>query len=126
TRGQNTTGTSPFETNSLEGSQPKKQIPVLDGARAIACLSVLVYHISIRSGKSGIWGPVHTIHDIPGMFAFFVSSFAYYGESGVILFFLLSSFLLFLPYAKALLFEAPWPSLRRFYLRRIFRILPGY
>ena len=75
--------------------------------------------------KSGIWGPVYNIHDVPGMLAFFVASVAYYGESGVIFFFLLSSFLLFLPYAKALLFEDPWPSLRRFYLRRIFRILPG-
>ena len=124
--GQNTTASSLSETNALAGSQPKKQIPVLDGARAIACLSVLVYHMSLRSGKSGIWGPVYNIHDVPGMLTFFVASVAYYGESGVIFFFLLSSFLLFLPYAKALLFEDPWPSLRRFYLRRIFRILPGY
>jgi peptidoglycan/LPS O-acetylase OafA/YrhL len=124
--GQNTTASGPSETNSLERSQPQKQIPVLDGARAIACLSVLVYHMSLRSGKGGIWGPVHTIHDVLGILTFVVASVAYYGESGIILFFLLSSFLLFLPYAKALLFESRWPSLRRFYLRRIFRILPGY
>jgi len=124
--GQNTLASSSSETNSLAESQPKKQIPVLDGARAIACLSVLVYHISLRSGKGGIWGAVHTIHNVPSILAFFVASVGYYGESGVILFFLLSSFLLFLPYAKALLFESRWPSLRRFYLRRIFRILPGY
>src|SRR5205807_1558997 len=98
--GQNTTASNPSETNVLEGSQQKKQIPVLDGVRAIACLSVLVYHMSLKSGQSGIWSPIYTIHDVPGIFAFFVASFAYYGESGVILFFLLSSFLLFLPYAK--------------------------
>jgi peptidoglycan/LPS O-acetylase OafA/YrhL len=35
--------------------------------------------------------------------------------------------LLFLPYAKALLFaEEQWPSIKRFYVRRIFRIWPGY
>ena len=65
--GQNTTASGPSETNLLEGSQPKKQIPVLDGARAIACLSVLVYHLSLRSGKGGIWGAVHTIHNVPGI-----------------------------------------------------------
>lgn len=42
------------------------------------------------------------------------------------LFFVLSGFLLFLPFAKALLFEKNWPSIRRFYTRRIFRILPAY
>jgi peptidoglycan/LPS O-acetylase OafA/YrhL len=124
--GQNTLASSPSETNSLVESQPKKQISVLDGVRAIACLSVLVFHMSVRSGNRGIWNPIHNIHDVPGVLTFFVASVAYYGESGVILFFLLSGFLLFLPYAKALLFESPWPSLRRFYLRRTFRILPGY
>src|SRR5260370_6186502 len=60
------------------------------------------------------------------MLADFVSTLAYAGDSGVILFFLLAGFLLFLPYAKALLFQSPWPSFYRYYLRRIFRILPGY
>jgi peptidoglycan/LPS O-acetylase OafA/YrhL len=48
------------------------------------------------------------------------------GNSGVTLFFVLSGFLLFLPYARALLFARPWPDTRRFYLRRALRILPGY
>jgi peptidoglycan/LPS O-acetylase OafA/YrhL len=52
--------------------------------------------------------------------------FAEFGESGVILFFVLSGFLLFLPYAKALLLESAWPSARRYYLRRIFRVVPSY
>ena len=53
-------------------------------------------------------------------------AFALAGSSGVTLFFVLSGFLLFTPYARSLLFDAQWPSLRRFYLRRAFRILPGY
>ena len=48
------------------------------------------------------------------------------GGSGVTLFFVLSGFLLFLPYANALLYENRWPSARRFYLRRVFRIVPAY
>ena len=117
---------SPSATISLAESTSDKQIPVLDGVRAIACLSVLIYHWSYAAGKQSIWKPLHDIHDVPGMLAYFAAMLAYGGDSGVILFFLLSGFLLFLPYAKALLFEGPWPGLRRFYLRRIFRILPGY
>src|SRR2546429_3822760 len=107
------------ETTSLEVSKPKSQIPVLDGVRAVACLAVLSYHVNFLARNYGIWRPLHGINTL-------IATLAYFGESGVILFFLLSSFLLFLPYAKSLLFDSPWPSLRRFYLRRIFRILPGY
>lgn len=55
-----------------------------------------------------------------------LSSIVMTGSSGVTLFFILSGFLLFLPYAKALLFDARWPSMRQFYVKRAFRILPGY
>src|SRR5260370_37530345 len=55
-----------------------------------------------------------------------LAAFLNSGESAVILFFLLSSFLLFLPFTKALLFGGSWPSIPRFYIRRFFRILPGY
>lgn len=113
-------------TNGLKGRASKNQIPVLDGVRAIACLGVLLFHASFIAGGRGIWNPVHHIHDILGIFIYFSCTFAYAGNSGVILFFVLSGFLLFLPYSKALLFDSAWPSSRRFYLRRIFRILPGY
>lgn len=111
---------------ALRENKPKNQIPVLDGARAIACLGVLSFHASFIAGGRGIWEPVHHIHNLPGILAYLAGTLAYSGYSGVILFFLLSGFLLFLPYAKALLFDSAWPSLNRFYLRRIFRILPGY
>jgi peptidoglycan/LPS O-acetylase OafA/YrhL len=112
-------GLNQAETSSQSVSKPKNQIPVLDGVRAIACLAVLSYHVNFLARNSGLWQPSH------GM-TILVGALAYFGESGVTLFFLLSSFLLFLPYAKSLLFDTPWPSLRRFYLRRIFRIVPGY
>lgn len=48
------------------------------------------------------------------------------GASGVTLFFVLSGFLLFLPFANALLYQHKWPSTRRFYLRRVSRIVPAY
>ncbi|HEY4033413.1 MAG TPA: acyltransferase [Ktedonobacteraceae bacterium] len=114
------------EINTLEENKSKNQIPALDGVRAIACLGVLLSHLTAIAVGTGIWGPVHAIHDIPGVLDYFALSLSNGGYTGIYLFFILSGFLLFLPYAKALLFESPWPGLRRFYLRRIFRILPGY
>jgi peptidoglycan/LPS O-acetylase OafA/YrhL len=106
-------------TQSLEVSKPKNQILVLDGLRAIACLAVISYHLNSLSAKYAIWTPHHSIYNL-------LAPIIYFGESGVILFFLLSGFLLFLPYAKSLVFNTIWPSSRRFYLRRFFRIIPAY
>lgn len=55
-----------------------------------------------------------------------LASFWVFGNTGVQLFFVLSGFLLFLPYARALLFQEKWPVTRQFYKRRALRILPGY
>jgi peptidoglycan/LPS O-acetylase OafA/YrhL len=124
--GQNRTVFSSSTTHALEENQRKKHIFVLDGIRAIACLAVLTYHMNLVSTGFHLWHPLLYIHTLSDFFAYFATSIAWFGESGVILFFLLSGFLLFLPFAKALLFGHPWPSLRRFYIRRIFRIIPGY
>ena len=89
-------------------------ILVLDGLRAIATLMVISFHIQ---QKAFIWNK----WDQP-----WISAFWTFGGSGVTLFFVLSGFLLFLPYAKALLFQSSWPSIKQFYLRRALRILPAY
>jgi len=110
-------------TDSLEISKPKNHLLVLDGIRAVACLLVLLHHIVVHvilpAHWSGIWNP-------SGKIQVLLAAGLEFGDSGVILFFLLSSFLLFLPFAKALLFGGQWPSLSRFYIRRFFRIIPGY
>jgi peptidoglycan/LPS O-acetylase OafA/YrhL len=96
----------------------KNTIAVLDGVRAFACLFVIIYHINRTFGENPfIW----SIPSYP-----LSTSIVTAGATGVMLFFVLSGFLLFMPYAKALLFDAPWPSARVFYLRRALRILPGY
>ena len=107
-------------THLLDDGKQKKSIKALDGVRAIACFSVLLFHVNFSLGASHIWLP-----GVRGLQAL-VNAFAIYGQCGVVLFFVLSGFLLFLPYAKALLFDSAWPSLRLFYLRRIFRIVPAY
>lgn len=107
-------------TNLLDSGKQKNAIKVLDGVRAIACLSVLMFHVNFSLSTNHIWlPPVSGIQTL-------VNAIAIYGQCGVVLFFVLSGFLLFLPYAKALLFDGTWPSLRQFYLRRIFRIIPAY
>lgn len=96
----------------------KSTIAVLDGVRACAILMVIAFHIDWNYGNfKKLWD----WHDNP-----LASSVAIAGGTGVTLFFVLSGFLLFLPYAKALLFAGRWPLARTFYLRRALRIFPGY
>ncbi len=91
-------------------------IAILDGVRACAILLVITFHVN-RANHDQIWD----WHTNP-----LISSLSTAGGSGVTLFFVLSGFLLFLPYAKALLFAERWPLARTFYLRRALRIMPGY
>src|SRR5437016_6883224 len=101
-----------------EGKQDTKKnsIAVLDGVRACAILFVMVFHINRITGDN-LW----SISENP-----LASSVSTAGGTGVTLFFVLSGFLLFMPFAKALLFNTQWPLNRVFYLRRFLRIIPGY
>ncbi len=105
---------------TLEDKQVKGNIYVLDGIRAIACLSVVMYHIGLITTQDiALWSP----RTAPS----FLAALAFSGDTGVTLFFVLSGFLLFLPYAKSLLFnDGRWPSTWQFYIRRALRILPVY
>ncbi len=96
----------------------KFSIAVLDGVRAFACLFVIVFHVNRTFGENPfIWNiPSHPL----------AQSLMTARATGVMLFFVLSGFLLFQPFAKALLFDTSWPSAGIFYLRRILRIVPGY
>lgn len=96
----------------------RSTIATLDGVRACAILMVIVFHINwINGNYQKLWdwrsNPL-------------ASSVAIAGGTGVTLFFVLSGFLLFLPYARALLFAGPWPPATIFYVRRALRIMPGY
>lgn len=91
-----------------------REIRALDGLRAIAALSVLGYHFLYIGG----------FKRTPAGSATY--PYWHWLVTGVQLFFVLSGFLLFLPYARAMLRGNPLPSAKRFYQRRALRILPAY
>ncbi|HEX7734699.1 MAG TPA: acyltransferase [Ktedonobacteraceae bacterium] len=103
----------------LADASKKNTIQVLDGVRAFACLLVIWFHIYRIPRDLGVWATQPFSNRL-------LNTLLFFGRYGVTLFFVLSGFLLFLPFAKALLFKEPWPSTRQFYLKRIFRILPAY
>ena len=90
-------------------------IPEADGLRAVAVLLVMVFHA---------W------YFVPGLSAKIGSQEylypTYYLSSGVQLFFVLSGFLLFLPYARWLFGLQRQPSWWLFYKRRLLRVGPAY
>jgi len=101
----------------LDILKKNKTILALDGVRAIACLNVITYHVHyIMQHAYGFGTP----------FGMFGSAVITNDWSGVTLFFVLSGFLLFMPFVQAMLDMGKWPSLRTFYLRRALRILPAY
>lgn len=109
---------SAWLANQLDANKPLGAIAALDGVRACACLIVIAYHIDLITRDTHVW-TMSTSNQL-------TSAVVLSGFSGVTLFFVLSGFLLFMPYARSLLADRPWPETRLFYLRRALRIMPGY
>lgn len=85
--------------------------PLLDGYRAIAALMVLTTHVAFTTAE--IFTPV--VGPLLGRMDF-----------GVTLFFVLSGFLLYRPWALGAMIDQPGPALGRYAVRRAGRILPAY
>ena len=91
-----------------------REIRSLNGLRAVAALSIVLFHAMLfLQLEYQPWSQA-------------INHGWYYLSTGVHLFFVLSGFLLFLPYVRALLDGERLPSARRFYRRRALRILPAY
>jgi peptidoglycan/LPS O-acetylase OafA/YrhL len=102
----------PAESGLGSGGESRKgeALPGVEGYRALAALAVVVYHVAgitgYTSGAAG-WGLARL-------------------EVGVTVFFLLSGFLLYRPYAAAHLTATTPPRLGSYLKRRVLRIFPAW
>ncbi|WP_027660278.1 acyltransferase family protein [Salinispora fenicalii] len=87
------------------------RLPALDALRAIGSVAVVAHHVGFTTGVSmnSQWGTWLARMDV-----------------GVAVFFVLSGFLLFRPWALSAATGLPRPGVRRYFWRRALRILPAY
>lgn len=83
----------------------------VESLRGIAALAVVGYHLAAVTEWPRSFPPRLLLSN---------------GDAGVTLFFVLSGFLLWRPFAKAALEAGPMPGLRQFFANRALRILPAY
>jgi peptidoglycan/LPS O-acetylase OafA/YrhL len=95
-----------------------KWLPEIDGLRFIAIAAVLLFHLQGQLEH-------HYRLDIRPPFTWLARAVGF-GNRGVPLFFVLSGFILSLPFARSYASGVSRPSLRRYYLRRVTRLEPPY
>jgi peptidoglycan/LPS O-acetylase OafA/YrhL len=95
----------------LESVSKAERVASLTGIRAVAALLVMLTHAAYTTGNytQGYVGLMYSRMEI-----------------GVPIFFVLSGFLLFGPWVKALASGGPSPSVRRYAWHRVRRIIPAY
>ena len=86
---------------------------ILDGVRAVALLSVFGYHFGL---------PVDPVMRFGGIGYRIIPNL----DLGVEIFFVLSGFLIFRPFAEANLLGTPFPKVGAYAIRRVSRIYPAY
>ena len=88
-------------------------VPGVDGVRAAAALMVFAFHFLGAANPSWLHGELRRwVWQL--------------GPQGVAMFFVLSGFLLYRPFATSTLLDKPFRSVRSFYARRFVRIFPAY
>ncbi|MBV8280852.1 MAG: acyltransferase, partial [Candidatus Eremiobacteraeota bacterium] len=114
--------TKPPDINNMavaSAPQPDARLDVLDGLRGIAILMVVWWHLWLFSWLTpyiNLFGHQSSILLIvPGT-----------GLMGVELFFFLSGFVLFFPYARHLFEGKPLQTVKHFAERRFLKIVPSY
>ena len=87
------------------------RLEAFGGLRAIAATTVIAYHVALVEGltRTGVLAPLASAL-----------------KGGVTVFFVISGFLLYLPYARAIGVGDRLPDWRTYARRRVMRILPAY
>jgi peptidoglycan/LPS O-acetylase OafA/YrhL len=96
-------------------SRGRPRFEAFDSLRAIAALSVVVYHASYYT--SGLKGSLAD---------YLTQRTAGFPTEGVVIFFAISGFLLYRPFAQARFDGVPGPRLVPYAARRLLRIVPAY
>jgi peptidoglycan/LPS O-acetylase OafA/YrhL len=109
--GEVTTGTESGAPGSAVAPTRPRHFPCFDGLRAIAAVTVVMVHTSFDSG--------FTLRSSAGIYTARL-------EIGVAVFFLISGFLLYRPFAASHIAGGAPPAVGRFWARRFLRILPAY
>jgi peptidoglycan/LPS O-acetylase OafA/YrhL len=99
---------------TLPPSPPPGRLPGIEGLRAVAASAVLLHHI-------WLYGSDRTLGQSSGLDAVFLNL-----ALGVTLFFALSGFLLYRPFAAAIARRTTGPDIRGYLRNRILRIAPAY
>lgn len=107
-----------LETDSLAGIDGVRlrSFPCLDGVRAFAALTVIAFHLT----------PFLLVVAPGSVPSLFVRHIATLDRFGVVIFFMLSGFLLYRPFVIAQLDGERRPGVVAFWVRRGARIFPGY
>lgn len=92
---------------------PRLRIIGLDGVRAIAAVTVLIGHVAIHIGDNEAQPTI-------------VRVMLGYMSHGLTLFFVLSGFLLFMPFARGFRPGQTFPPVRVYAINRVLRIFPAY
>ena len=95
-------------------------IPEIDGLRFVAIITVVLFHLYgfIENKDGSIYSTNYNFD--------FIANFLKNGNFGVELFFVLSGFILGLPFAKHYLKDSKKLSLKSYFLRRVSRLEPPY
>lgn len=95
-------------------------IPEIDGLRFIAIVSVVLYHLS------GFLNVKFLNQNANSSNYSFLNNLLSHGHLGVPLFFVISGFILGMPFAKAHLTKGNPVNLKKYFLRRLSRLEPPY
>ena len=90
-------------------------LPGLNGLRALACLSVVIYHLNQHRSVTDLAQWNWDLYQFVGMWPVNIS-----------LFFMLSAIMGSLPFWRSILREFPLPKARTLLVNRFFRIAPAY
>jgi peptidoglycan/LPS O-acetylase OafA/YrhL len=106
------TGTARIASPAVAPPPGNPRFPMFDSLRGIAVLAVLTFHVASISGALN----VRVIGDF----------LAVLGDLGLVLFFVISGFLLYRPFVAARASERGVPGAARYARRRVLRVVPAY